>query len=147
MSWYSLLQGTSASVIHVDPDAHYRNRIIMTTLLPRESTSKVLIVKCVDLIIVTKYHGSFYIHASKMTLFLLENYWIRLSGVSRPPGLGPSEIDWYSSKTVLLQIYWSRTLNKSSLDSYYSYTRPTGIKLYCAYHYIFRITFSHLASA
>ncbi|XP_065913597.1 phosphorylase b kinase regulatory subunit beta-like [Dysidea avara] len=33
-------EGTSSSVIHVDPDAHYRNRIILSTLLPRESTSK-----------------------------------------------------------------------------------------------------------
>ena len=33
-------QGSSLSIIHVDPDAQYRNRVILTNLLPRESSSK-----------------------------------------------------------------------------------------------------------
>lgn len=33
-------QGSSLSVIHVDPDAHYRNCVILDNLLPRESSSK-----------------------------------------------------------------------------------------------------------
>ena len=33
-------QGSSLSVIHVDPDAQYRNRVILNNLLPRESSSK-----------------------------------------------------------------------------------------------------------
>ena len=35
------LQGTSSSVIYVDPDAFNRNCTILKTLLPRESSSKV----------------------------------------------------------------------------------------------------------
>lgn len=34
------MQGSSLSVIHVDPDAQYRNRVILNNLLPRESSSK-----------------------------------------------------------------------------------------------------------
>ena len=59
------------------------------------------------------------------------------SAVYLNPGLRPSKIGWCLGKTVLLQIYWSRTLNKSSLHSYYNYTR-----LYFTYHHIFHITFS-----
>ena len=33
-------QGSSLSVIHVDPDAQYRNCVILSNLLPRESSSK-----------------------------------------------------------------------------------------------------------
>ena len=33
--------GCPQSTIHVDPDAQYRNSLILNTLLPRESTSKV----------------------------------------------------------------------------------------------------------
>ena len=33
-------QGSSLSIIHVDPDAQYRNCVILNNLLPRESTSK-----------------------------------------------------------------------------------------------------------
>jgi phosphorylase kinase alpha/beta subunit len=33
-------QGSSLSIIHVDPDAQYRNRVILNHLLPRESSSK-----------------------------------------------------------------------------------------------------------
>ena len=33
-------QGSSLSIIHVDPDAHYRNCVILNNLLPRESSSK-----------------------------------------------------------------------------------------------------------
>ena len=33
-------QGSSLSVIHVDPDAQYRNCVILSHLLPRESSSK-----------------------------------------------------------------------------------------------------------
>ncbi len=33
-------QGSSLSIIHVDPDAQYRNHVILSTLLPRESNSK-----------------------------------------------------------------------------------------------------------
>ncbi len=33
-------QGSSLSVIHVDPDAQYRNCVILNHLLPRESSSK-----------------------------------------------------------------------------------------------------------
>ncbi len=33
-------QGSSLSIIHVDPDAQYRNCIILDNLLPRESSSK-----------------------------------------------------------------------------------------------------------
>lgn len=33
-------EGSSVSTIHVDPDAQYRNCIILNNLLPRESTSK-----------------------------------------------------------------------------------------------------------
>lgn len=33
-------QGSSLSTIHVDPDAQYRNRVILSHLLPRESSSK-----------------------------------------------------------------------------------------------------------
>ena len=32
--------GSSLSVIHVDPDAQYRNCVILNTLLPKESNSK-----------------------------------------------------------------------------------------------------------
>ena len=32
--------GSSLSIIHVDPDAQYRNCVILNNLLPRESTSK-----------------------------------------------------------------------------------------------------------
>ena len=32
--------GSSLSIIHVDPDAQYRNHVILSTLLPRESSSK-----------------------------------------------------------------------------------------------------------
>ena len=32
--------GSSLSMIHVDPDAQYRNHVILSTLLPRESNSK-----------------------------------------------------------------------------------------------------------
>ena len=35
------LQSSSLSVIHVDPDAHYRNLSILSSLLPKESSSKV----------------------------------------------------------------------------------------------------------
>ena len=35
------LQSSSLSVIHVDPDAHYRNLSILNSLLPKESSSKV----------------------------------------------------------------------------------------------------------
>ena len=34
-------KGCPQSTIHVDPDAQYRNCLILNTLLPRESTSKV----------------------------------------------------------------------------------------------------------
>ena len=34
-------QGCPQSTIHVDPDAQYRNCVILNTLLPRESSSKV----------------------------------------------------------------------------------------------------------
>ena len=34
-------EGTSWSVLYVDPDAHGRNRTILESLLPRESSSKV----------------------------------------------------------------------------------------------------------
>lgn len=37
----NFLQGTSSSVIYVDPDAYNRNCTILRTLLPRESSSKV----------------------------------------------------------------------------------------------------------
>ena len=33
-------QGSSLSIIHVDPDAQYRNCVILNNLLPRESSSK-----------------------------------------------------------------------------------------------------------
>ena len=33
-------QGSSFSIIHVDPDAQYRNCVILNTLLPKESSSK-----------------------------------------------------------------------------------------------------------
>lgn len=33
-------QGSSLSIIHVDPDAQYRNCVILDNLLPRESSSK-----------------------------------------------------------------------------------------------------------
>lgn len=33
-------EGSSLSIIHVDPDAQYRNHVILSTLLPRESNSK-----------------------------------------------------------------------------------------------------------
>ena len=33
-------EGSSLSMIHVDPDAQYRNHVILSTLLPRESNSK-----------------------------------------------------------------------------------------------------------
>ncbi len=33
-------QGSSLSVIHIDPDAQYRNGVILSNLLPRESSSK-----------------------------------------------------------------------------------------------------------
>ena len=33
-------EGSSLSIIHVDPDAHYRNCVILNNLLPRESSSK-----------------------------------------------------------------------------------------------------------
>jgi len=36
------LQGASWSVIYVDIDAHNRNRVTVSTLLPRESSSKVM---------------------------------------------------------------------------------------------------------
>ena len=32
--------GSPLSTIHVDPDAHYRNSVILNTLLPKESNSK-----------------------------------------------------------------------------------------------------------
>lgn len=35
-------KGSSVSVIYVDIDAHNRNRSIFETLLPRESSSKVI---------------------------------------------------------------------------------------------------------
>lgn len=35
-------KGCPQSTIHVDPDAQYRNCLILNTMLPRESTSKVL---------------------------------------------------------------------------------------------------------
>ena len=34
-------KGCPQATIHVDPDAQYRNCLILNTLLPRESTSKV----------------------------------------------------------------------------------------------------------
>ena len=40
-------QGCPHSTIHVDPDAQYRNRLILNTLLPRESSSKVIIVNLI----------------------------------------------------------------------------------------------------
>jgi len=36
-------QGSLNSVIYVDPDAHFRNRSILHSLLPRESSSKVCV--------------------------------------------------------------------------------------------------------
>ncbi len=33
-------QGSSLSIAHVDPDAQYRNCVILNTLLPKESSSK-----------------------------------------------------------------------------------------------------------
>ena len=33
-------QGSASSTIYVDPDAHNRNRMILGSLLPRESSSK-----------------------------------------------------------------------------------------------------------
>lgn len=33
-------QGSSLSIIHADPDAHYRNCVTLSNLLPRESSSK-----------------------------------------------------------------------------------------------------------
>lgn len=33
-------EGSSISIIHVDPDAQYRNCVILNNLLPRESSSK-----------------------------------------------------------------------------------------------------------
>lgn len=43
MSFNFLLQGTSSSVIYVDPDAHNRNYTIMHSMLPVASSSKVCI--------------------------------------------------------------------------------------------------------
>ena len=39
-------KGSSLSVIYVDIDAHNRNRSIFETLLPRESSSKVIFKPC-----------------------------------------------------------------------------------------------------
>jgi phosphorylase kinase alpha/beta subunit len=36
--------GSTWSIVYVDVDAHNRNRITLETLLPRESSSKVLII-------------------------------------------------------------------------------------------------------
>lgn len=37
-------EGDHSTVLFVDIDAHSRNRIILTNLLPRESASKVIII-------------------------------------------------------------------------------------------------------
>ena len=47
-------QGSSFSIIHVDPDAQYRNCVILNTLLPKESSSK---ESDASLLFITGYPG------------------------------------------------------------------------------------------